>query len=504
MTVFEHAGKLLIVDCGVLFPEEHQPGIDVILPDFTSIRDRIDDVVAHRAHPRPRGPHRRRALPAAGAPRHPAGRLEAHAGVHRRQAQGAPDQAGHPARWPRATGSRSGRSTCEFLAVNHSIPDALAVAIRTARRAGAAHRRLQDGPVPARRPDHRPARLRPARRGGRGPVPHRLDQRRGARLHHLRGRARAGDRDGVPHRPRRVIVSSFASHVHRIQQVLDAAHAHGRKVAFVGRSMVRNMGIARDLGYLNVPAGPGRRHEGAREAARRPGLPGLHRLAGRADGGAVAHGQPRPRHPHHRGRHRAAGQLADPRQRERDLPGHQRADPVGRQRRAQGQRQGARLRPRQRRRARLLLQPRPARATSCRCTASGGTCRPTPSWRSAPACTRRASSSPRTAWSSTWSTAGCRSPARCPPATSTSTAQTVGGVTEASLKDRRTLAEEGVITVVAIVDADTGRLVEPPDFLARGFVHDEHDLRRRRPADREGAREGRRGGRRDGASSSSS
>src|SRR5688500_13696862 len=45
MTVFEHAGKLLVVDCGVLFPEEHQPGIDVILPDFTSIRDRIDDVV---------------------------------------------------------------------------------------------------------------------------------------------------------------------------------------------------------------------------------------------------------------------------------------------------------------------------------------------------------------------------------------------------------------------------------------------------------------------------
>ena len=55
--------------------------------------------------------------------------------------------------------------------------------------------------------------------------------------------------------PRRIIVSSFASHVHRIQQVLDAAHHHGRKVAFVGRSMVRNMGIARDLGYLTIPEG---------------------------------------------------------------------------------------------------------------------------------------------------------------------------------------------------------------------------------------------------------
>ena len=45
MTVFEHQGKLLVVDCGVLFPEDHQPGIDVILPDFTSIRDRLQDIV---------------------------------------------------------------------------------------------------------------------------------------------------------------------------------------------------------------------------------------------------------------------------------------------------------------------------------------------------------------------------------------------------------------------------------------------------------------------------
>src|SRR5665647_958093 len=52
---------------------------------------------------------------------------------------------------------------------------------------------------------------------------------------------------------KRVIVASFASHVHRVQQVLDAAHTHRRKVAMVGRSMVRNMGIAAELGYLNVP-----------------------------------------------------------------------------------------------------------------------------------------------------------------------------------------------------------------------------------------------------------
>src|SRR5687768_17264443 len=54
---------------------------------------------------------------------------------------------------------------------------------------------------------------------------------------------------------KRVIVASFASHIHRVQQVIDAAERHGRKVAFIGRSMVRNMGVARDLGYLRIPPG---------------------------------------------------------------------------------------------------------------------------------------------------------------------------------------------------------------------------------------------------------
>ena len=90
------------------------------------------------------------------------------------------------------------------------------------------------------------------------------------------------------------------------------------------------------------------------------------------------------------------------------------------------------------------------------------------------------------------------------PATSTSTAQTVGGATEAHLKDRRNLAEEGVITVVAIVDADTGRLAEPPDFLARGFVHDETTFNDVEPLIEKALATRRRGGRRRRASSSSS
>ncbi len=71
-----------------------------------------------------------------------------------------------------------------------------------------------------------------------------------ARAGHLRRAA-----PGLRRARKRIIVASFASHVHRIQQILDAAYEYGRRVAFVGRSMVRNMGIARDLGYLKVPPG---------------------------------------------------------------------------------------------------------------------------------------------------------------------------------------------------------------------------------------------------------
>src|SRR6202020_3105646 len=59
------------------------------------------------------------------------------------------------------------------------------------------------------------------------------------------------------HAEQRIIVACFSSHVHRVQQVLNTAASHGRKVALVGRSMVRNMGVARDLGYLKIPSVPG-------------------------------------------------------------------------------------------------------------------------------------------------------------------------------------------------------------------------------------------------------
>ncbi len=254
MTVFEYEGRLLVVDCGVLFPAEDSPGVDLILPDFRAIEERLGDIDAlvlthgHEDHigavpfllrQRPDltivGSRFTLALVAEKCKEH---RLTPHL---LEVAEGAR--------------LRHGVWDCEYFAVNHSIPDALAVAIRTP--AGLV---LHTGDIKL---DQLP-----------------LD----GRLTDLAGFSRLGD-EGVDlflvdstnadvpgfvtaereigpvienvftRSPSRIIVACFASHVHRVQQVFDAAAKHGRRVCLVGRSMVRNMGIAADLGFLNVPDG---------------------------------------------------------------------------------------------------------------------------------------------------------------------------------------------------------------------------------------------------------
>ncbi|WP_340557353.1 ribonuclease J [Streptomyces sp. GSL17-111] len=254
MTVFEYGGRLLIVDCGVLFPEEEQPGIDLILPDFSSIRNRLDDIdgiVLTHGHEDHIGGvpfllREKPDIPLIGS-KLTLALIEAKLQEHRIRPYTLEVREGER--------ERIGPFDCEFISVNHSIPDALAVAIRTP--AGlAVHTgdfKMDQLPLDGRLTDLRAF----ARLGEEGidlllsdstnaEVPGFVPPERDISqvLHQVFGRAR-----------RRIIVASFASHVHRIQQILDAAHEHGRRVAFVGRSMVRNMGIARELGYLKVPAG---------------------------------------------------------------------------------------------------------------------------------------------------------------------------------------------------------------------------------------------------------
>ncbi|WP_217134431.1 ribonuclease J [Leucobacter chinensis] len=254
MTVYEFDGKLLVVDCGVLFPEEHQPGVDLILPDITKIEDRLDDIVGvvlthghedhiggvpyllKKRHDIPLiGSKLTLALVAAKLKEH---RIKPvlHEVVEDERMQLAPFD-------------------LEFIAVNHSIPDALAVAIRTPAGLviGTGDFKMDQLPLDGRITDLRAF----ARLGEEGvdlfmtdstnaevPGFTPLEKDIGPVIEQVIARTEG-----------KVVVASFSSHVHRVQQVLDAAVANGRRVVLLGRSMVRNMKIAADLGYLEVPEG---------------------------------------------------------------------------------------------------------------------------------------------------------------------------------------------------------------------------------------------------------
>ena len=253
MTVFEYKSKLLIVDCGVLFPEDNQPGIDLILPDFSYIRDRLQDVIGiflthgHEDHigAVPYLLRERGDIAIYGSALTLAlitAKLKEHriTPLTREVREGGTEDIGP--------------FTLEFVAVNHSIPDALAVVINTkaGRVLATGDFKMDQLPLDGRITDLRTF----ARLGEQGVDLFMVDSTNAD----IPGFT-PSEREIMPalnrvisSTKRRVIVASFSSHVHRVQQVIDIAAHHGRKVVFIGRSMVRNMKIAEDMGYLHVPA----------------------------------------------------------------------------------------------------------------------------------------------------------------------------------------------------------------------------------------------------------
>jgi ribonuclease J len=254
MTSFELNGELLLVDCGVLFPSEDHPGVDLILPGLHLVEHRLDDVRAlvlthgHEDHigAVPYLLRTRPDIPVYGS-RLTLALVREKLREHRllRSADLREVREGD-----RIT---AGGFDLEFLAVNHSIPDALAVALRTP--AGTVLHtgdfKMDQLPLDGRLTDLRGF----ARLGEEGVdlfmadstnaetpgfTPHEID------IEPAMERVFAGARQ-------KLIVACFASHIHRVQQVMDAAVRHNRKVVYVGRSMVRNMTVARELGYLRVP-----------------------------------------------------------------------------------------------------------------------------------------------------------------------------------------------------------------------------------------------------------
>ncbi|MCJ1672482.1 MULTISPECIES: ribonuclease J [unclassified Rathayibacter] len=254
MTVFEIDGKILVVDCGVLFPEENQPGVDLILPDFTPIKGRLEDIVGvvlthgHEDHigAVPYLLKLKRDIPLIGSTLTLA-LVEAKLKEHRIKPYTLAVKEGDV--------ENLGPFELEFVAVNHSIPDALAVAIITD--AGSVLHtgdfKMDQLPLDGRITDLRAF----ARLGEEGIDLFMVDSTNADVPGFTPNERDIGPviESVIAKATRRVIVASFSSHVHRVQQVLDAAHANGRRVALLGRSMVRNMGIAATLGYLKVPEG---------------------------------------------------------------------------------------------------------------------------------------------------------------------------------------------------------------------------------------------------------
>ena len=256
MTAFEINTKILLVDCGVLFPEDNQPGVDLILPGLDYLDDRLDDVVAlvlthgHEDHigAVPYLLRRRQDIALFGSKLTLAfvdGKLR----EHRLRATAMYHEV--------AEGDRIQLDEfgLEFFAVNHSIPDALAVAIKTA--AGTVLHtgdfKMDQLPLDGRITD-----LRGFARLSMEGVDLLMADSTNAEVPGFT----APEKDVEPalervfaRSKRKLVVACFASHVHRVQQVIDLAVQYRRKVVYVGRSMVRNMTTAQELGFLKVPGG---------------------------------------------------------------------------------------------------------------------------------------------------------------------------------------------------------------------------------------------------------
>jgi len=253
--VLETAGKMLILDCGILFPDADSPGVDLVLPDFTYLRDNAERVVGcvathgHEDHVGALGfLLRDLSFPIFGS------RLTL--GLARNRIE----EAGLTARTEFIAvedGERRqiGPFDVEFVPVTHSVPHGFATVVRTPQGVvlHSGDLKLDLNPIDGRRTDL-------ARIGA-------IAKNEGVRLY--LGDSTNADEPGwsrsestvgpvlsqifAAQSGRRIITTCFASHIHRVQQIADAALAHGRTIATLGRSMKQNVALARSLGILRIP-----------------------------------------------------------------------------------------------------------------------------------------------------------------------------------------------------------------------------------------------------------
>jgi ribonuclease J len=258
MTVVEYDGRIVVVDTGLRFPTADMLGIDLVLPDFSYLRDRADDIEAivithgHEDHVGAL-PWVLRELGGAEAPVVYGGRLTvamARSKLDEHNLRDCDLEDVLP-----GDELDAGPFTIELIHMTHSIPDAMAVAITSELGTVLVTGDYKFDQTPVDGPPADVSRLAELGREGllllcgdstNADRPGFSPSERGVGPHLEEVFARA---DG------RIVVTSFASNIHRVQQVIDAAAALGRKVSLVGRSMRKNVNIGRSLGHIEVPEG---------------------------------------------------------------------------------------------------------------------------------------------------------------------------------------------------------------------------------------------------------
>jgi ribonuclease J len=255
MTVLEYGDDMVVVDAGLMFPDLELPGVDLVLPDYSYIlkrRDKLRGIVITHGHEDHTGalPYLLRDLgqpvPVLGT-KLTCGLIEGKlAEFNIKKAKLREIKAGMHV--------TLGIFGFDFIPTNHSIPDSVALLIRTpvGMVLHTGDFKFDQTPIDGRGTD-----FAALTRAGRDGVLLLLSDSTGAEV---KGFTRPERDVGaslnriIEDAPQRVIVASFSSHIHRLQQVYDAAVDNGRKVVVTGRSMIKNTGIARELGYLDVEA----------------------------------------------------------------------------------------------------------------------------------------------------------------------------------------------------------------------------------------------------------
>lgn len=256
MTLYEYGGDMFIVDCGLAFPNSDLPGVDIVIPDFTYVEsnaDKIKGIIITHGHEDHIG-GLAYLLKKINVPIYSTkltiglikGKFEEHNLLKRAKLVEVKP----------GDNITLGKFNVEFIHVNHSIPDAIAIAVRTPSGiiVQTGDFKIDTTPVDGEMIDL----ARFAELGKKGVLALLSDSTNAERPGYTQSEKSVGESFEMLFRRaknKRIVVATFASNIHRVQQIIDVAQSRGRKVAVIGRSLENLVNVGSELGYLNIPKG---------------------------------------------------------------------------------------------------------------------------------------------------------------------------------------------------------------------------------------------------------